>query len=289
MLRNLDIAILRTFVEVAHAGSFTKATEKVFRTQSSVSLQVKRLEQEMGKALFFRDGRGVRLTSYGEVLLEAALKILRINDEIQMSFSERIEKSTISIGVYIEFTLTKLSACFARLKLIHPELSLRINADTAIGLKEGLEKSEYDIIFSQCEEADCLSAVMSWQQSLLWVGARNNPISTSGTIPLILPPEGSLIRNRVIKALHDRNMDAQIVMQTPTILGIQTAVEAGLGISAINRNSIPPFLRVLPSPDPMPLLPNLFFALFHRTGTLDPATLTVIRSIRHYLDTNLSN
>ncbi len=116
----------------------------------------------------------------------------------------------------------------------------------------------------------------------------NNPILTSGTIPLILPPEGSLLRNRVIKALRDRNMDAQIVMQTPTTLGIQTAVEAGLGISAMNRNSIPPFLRVIPSPDPMPLLPNIFFALFSRKGTLDPATSTVIRSIRHCLDTSMS-
>ena len=59
----------------------------------------------MGKALFFRDGRGVRLTSYGEVLLESAFKILKLNDGIQMTFSEKIEKSTISIGVYIEFTL----------------------------------------------------------------------------------------------------------------------------------------------------------------------------------------
>lgn len=287
MLRNVDIAVLRTFVEVAHARSFTKATERVFRTQSSVSLQVKRLEQEIGRTLFFRDGRGVRLTPDGEALLEYAMELMKINDKIFTRFTQKVAKSSVSVGINVEFTFTKLASCFARLKHVHPELSLKIKADTTVGLEDGLASGEYDLILTQCEEQERIPAVMSWQESLLWVGTKDAPIDFGDVVPLVVPQAGSLMRARILDTLRANEIDADIVMQTPTTLGIQTAVGAGLGISAMNRNSVPPFLQVIPSPDPLPTLPSLIFALFPRQGPLDPATETVIRCIRQCFDRNM--
>lgn len=284
MNRNLDIGILRTFVEVARAGSFTKATEKVFRTQSSVSLQIKRLEEELGKPLFFRNGRGVSLSAEGEILLVCAQKILKINDEVQIKLSEKLKDKAVTIGVHHEFSMANLMPVLARFRRMHPEVNLSIHAESASCLENKKCKGAYDIILTRCEETVEEPMLCSWKESLLWVGARHHPCVDDDPIPIILPAKDSLLRKRAIEALETANLRWQIVLQTPTVMGMQSAVEAGLGISILNRHSVPPSLQILPSPDMLPALSATTLAMFSGKEELSPAAEIVALCMQHCLD-----
>lgn len=134
---NLDIDLLRTFVTIADIGNFTRAAERLGRTQSTISLQLKRLEDELGHRLFERNARNVRLTSDGELLLTYARTILRINDEAVSRITEPDLEGLVRLGTPEDFATSYLPAVLSRFARAHPRIALDVRCDLTLNLLNG--------------------------------------------------------------------------------------------------------------------------------------------------------
>src|SRR5580765_7963587 len=142
---NLDIDLLRSFAAVADTGSFTAAGEVVARTQSAVSIQIKRLEESVGRRVFERTSRSLALTPAGEVLLDYARRILALNDESVRRITEPPVAGELRLGITEYFVPNELPAILARFAAIHPEVRLEVRMGSSRDLREALSQGKLDV------------------------------------------------------------------------------------------------------------------------------------------------
>src|SRR5438874_807945 len=135
---NLDIDLLRTFAAVADSGSFTGAAQVVARTQSAVSMQVKRLEEALGRRVFERSSRALALTHEGEVLLDYARRMLALNDESVRRLAQPEIAGKVRLGVTEYFVPNELPAILARFALAHPAVQLDVRMGLSRELRQDL-------------------------------------------------------------------------------------------------------------------------------------------------------
>src|SRR3954468_9423472 len=145
MIPNLDIDLLKTFLAIADAGNFTRAAEEVNKTQSAVSMQMKRLEELIGRPLFARDGRGSRFTLDGERLIEYARRIVQLNDETVFPFTKPELTGTIRFGTPDDYADRFLPEILARFSRTHPLVTVDVECHLSSLLFEKTRKGEIDL------------------------------------------------------------------------------------------------------------------------------------------------
>ena len=141
----LDIDQLHTFIAIVDTGSFTKAAERVFKTQSAVSMQMRRLEERIGKQLFAKDGRGNRLTAEGEKLMNYARRIIRLNNEAIAAFDDNRLEGTLRIGTPDDYADRYMPEIIGRFAKTHPNVELYIVCEPSVSLAEKMARGELDI------------------------------------------------------------------------------------------------------------------------------------------------
>src|SRR4051812_8111249 len=146
----LDLDQLQSFCAIADCGSFTEAARRVNKTQSAVSMQIKRLEERLGHSLLSRDGRSVKLTQYGEALYTRARKMLRINAEIMDQFSDEDLSGAIRFGVPDDYAVRLLPVILSSFQKTHPRIMVDVRCQPSEELLEGMKRGKYDlIVFTQ--------------------------------------------------------------------------------------------------------------------------------------------
>src|SRR3569623_1581742 len=227
----LDIELLRSFVSVVDAGGFTRAGERGHRTQSTVSQQIKRLEEDLGQVLLHRDGKDLRPTEAGERLLSYARRLLSLAEEARDVIQQPGSDGAIRLGIpedFAAYQLTKLLGAFSR---SHPGLRLDVRADQSTYLKRDLERGELDLALLK-RGAGEKGAIAVWPERVHWVTSKTHPVhATEGSVPLIGFPAGCLYRSRAIHALESAGRSWHMAYTSPGLAGIQAAVAAGLGLS----------------------------------------------------------
>ena len=202
-LRNLDIDLLRTFCAIAETGSFTRASERMLRNQSTISLQVKRLEHALHRKLLDRTSRSVRLTAEGEMLLQHARHLLALNDEIVARVNEPDLHGTVKLGTPEDFATTHLSEVLARFAQTHPHVSLEVTCDLTLNLMERFRAGAFDLVLVKREPAKRAGGVRVWREPLVWVAAEVAPRPTRDQVlPLVVSPEPCVYRKRATQALR---------------------------------------------------------------------------------------
>ena len=197
----LDLELLKTLVCVVDEGSFTRAASRVHRTQSTVSQQVRKLEQSVGKTLLLRDraGGNVSATEDGEVMLAYARRLLAIAGEAEHVLSAPRSARVIRLGVPEDFDVTRLTVLLAEFAARHAQVRLETLSGMSTDLLAGLAAGEFDLALVKRDpgEGPCLAA---WPERLVWVGgqARNQ---AAAVVPLVLFPQGCVYRKRMIYAL----------------------------------------------------------------------------------------
>ena len=141
----LDIDQLQTFIAIVDTGSFTKAAGRVFKTQSAVSMQMRRLEERVGKQLFIKDGRGNRLTADGDKLLNYARRIIRLNSEAIAAFDDNRLEGTLRIGTPDDYADRYMPEIIGRFAKTHPQVELYIVCEPSVDLAEKMAKGELDM------------------------------------------------------------------------------------------------------------------------------------------------
>ena len=146
MLRNIDIDLLRAFIAIYESGSFSHAAERLSRTQSTISQQIKKLEDILGKEVFLRNNRSVSLTVEGEVLLPYARRMIDINDEVFGRISKPEISGTVKLGAPEAFAANHLPNILVQFAKSHPSVALEVNCDLTSHLLESYNKGDFDLI-----------------------------------------------------------------------------------------------------------------------------------------------
>ena len=192
----LDLELLRSFVSVVDAGGFTRAGERVHRTQSTVSQQIKRLEDDVGQPLLNRNGKDVTPTEAGERLLSYARRLLALAEEARDVVARPESEGAVRLGVPEDFAAYRLAKLLAAFSRSHPGLRLDVRADQSANLKRELERGELDLALFK-RAAGEKGGIAVWPERVHWVTSKSHPrdIST-GSVPLIGFPIGLSLSGR---------------------------------------------------------------------------------------------
>jgi DNA-binding transcriptional LysR family regulator len=266
----LDLDLLNTLICVVDEGSFTRAGERVHRTQSTVSQQVRRLEELVGRTLLMRDrtGNQVTATEHGELLAQYARRLLALAQEAQDALTSDVAVTPLRIGVPEDFDARRMSAMLSGFVKTKPGVRLETVAGMSADLQRRLSGGEIEIALVKREPAsgECLA---SWPESLVWVRGAHAPApeeSSDEPIPLALFPQGCVYRQRAIRGLDKAHRRWRIAFGSHSLTGIQAAVSSGLGISVLPTTAVLPEHRVC---NGFPPLPPTELALVSSGGVLN--------------------
>lgn len=279
-----DFDLLRTFVAVVDNSSFTKAGERIGRTQSTVSLQIKKLEDGLGKRVFEREGRDLLLTPDGEILLNYARQLLHLADEARSRMLEPDVEGTVRLGTPEDFATVYLPDVLAQFARTHPRVVLEVNCNFSFNLLEGFSKGEYDLVLVKREPQGPAGGISVWRDVLVWVGGPKLVLDAVHPVPLVLAPAPDVYRKRALAALQAARRDWRIVYTSPSSEGLQAAVRAGLGITVLSKDMVPGGLMLLGAEHGMPMMPDTEIALYRAPGTLSRASQLLAEHITHSLE-----
>jgi DNA-binding transcriptional LysR family regulator len=279
----LDLELLRSFVSVVDAGGFTRAGERVHRTQSTVSQQIKRLEDDIGQPLLNRSAKDVTPTEAGERLLSYARRLLSLAEEARDVVAQAGHEGAVRLGIpedFAAYRLTKLLAAFSR---SHPGLRLDVRADQSLNLRRDLERGELDLALLK-RDANEKGGIASWPERVHWVTSKAHPVDAKVTsVPLIGFPSGCLYRTRAIHAIESAGRPWHMAYTSSSLAGIQAAVAAGLGLSILSEMAIQSDHRVLTAKDGFAPIDRTQVALVASPGA-GPATLRLADRLAAFCD-----
>ncbi|SOE01372.1 LysR substrate-binding domain-containing protein [Caenispirillum bisanense] len=279
----LDMDLLRTLVLVAETGSFTRAGERLRRTQSTVSLQVRRLEDAVGAPLFLRGARRVHPTPAGEMLLPYARQILRLNDEALARLARGDLAGTVRLGTPEDFATTHLPQVLAAFARAHPRVSLEVGCDLTLNLLDRFAAGEFDLVLVKREPQGPGGGVRVWREPLVWAAAAPGlaALAEAGeALPLVVAPHPCVYRKRAMQALDAARRPWRVAYTSPSLAGTQAAVKAGLGLTVLPREMVPPDLTVLDEADGLPALAETEIALLRAPG---PGAATVVDRLADHI------
>ncbi|RED38492.1 LysR family transcriptional regulator [Rhodopseudomonas thermotolerans] len=279
----LDLELLRSFVSVVEAGGFTRAGERVHRTQSTVSQQIKRLEDDLGQQLLDRSGKDVLPTEAGERLLSYARRLLALAEEARDVVARPGQDGAIRLGIPEDFALYRLPRLLGSFSRARPGLRLDVRADQSLNLKRDLERGDLDLVLLK-RESGGPDAIAVWPERVYWVNSKNHPCNAKAdSLPLIFFPGGCLYRTRAIHAIEATGRRWHMAYSSANLAGIQAAVAAGLGLSILSEISIQADHRKLTARDGFPPIDRTELALIAAPHA-SPATLRLAETLAEFCD-----
>ncbi|UQD73779.1 LysR family transcriptional regulator [Bradyrhizobium japonicum] len=279
----LDLELLRSFVSVVEAGGFTRAGERVHRTQSTVSQQIKRLEEDVGQLLLHRDGKDVRPTEAGERLLSYARRLLTLAEEARDVLREPDSEGAIRLGIPEDFAAYRLAKLLGAFSRSHPGLRMDVRADQSKNLSRDLERGELDLALFK-REAGAKGGIAVWPERVHWVTSKSHPVDVNvSSVPLIGFPTGCLYRAGAIHALESAGRAWHMSYSSSSLAGIQAAVAAGMGLSILSEMSIQSDHRVLTAKDGFEPINRTEVALMASPGA-SPATLRLADRLAEFCE-----
>jgi DNA-binding transcriptional LysR family regulator len=280
----LDLELLRSFVSVVDAGGFTRAGERVHRTQSTVSQQIKRLEDDIGQPLLIRSGKDVTPTEAGERLLAYARRLLALAEEARDVLARPGNEGAVRLGVPEDFAAYRLAKLLAAFSRSHPSLRLDVRADQSANLRRDLERGELDLALFK-RTAGEKGGIAVWPERVHWVTSKSHPRDTrTGSVPLIGFPSGCLYRAGAIHALESAGRSWHMAYTSSNLSGIQAAVAAGMGLSILSEMAIQADHRVLTAKDGFAPIDRTEVALV-AAPEASPATLRLADKLAEFCET----
>lgn len=267
----LDADQLKTFVAIVDSGSFTRAADMVHKTQSAVSMQMKRLEERVGRSLFARDGRQARLTEDGERLLDYARRIVRLNLECVSSFAEADLKGRVSLGVPDDYADRYLPEILARFARSNPKAEVTVICEPTPMLAARIETGDLDLAVVTHVETRKGSEIIRLEP-LLWVTSARHDVHADDPIPLALGCASCNWRMAAVEGLEKQGKTFRVLYSSWNSSAVGAAVLAGLAISVLPESAVRPGMRILGSQDGFPPLPTVRIGLMK--NRLEPSVLT---------------
>lgn len=265
-LPSLDTDQLRTLVAIADTGNFTRAAEEVNKTQAAVSMQMRRLEDTVGRPLFVKNGRVNRLTPDGEHLLEYARRIISLSNEAMTVFTEPELAGHVRIGTPDDYAERFLPGIFARFARTHPLVEVEIICQASYVLLERIQNREIDLAIAT--HGDCGShGDVIRREKLCWVGSPRHKAEERDVLPIAAGPATCSWRQSAARALDAANRPYRILYTSPSATALSAAVMSGLAITVLPESAVRPGMRRLGTEDGFPELPICDIALMRAEGS----------------------
>lgn len=269
MAADIDTLTLRSFLAVAETGGFTPAAGRVHRSQSAVSMQIKKLEEIVGAALFDRSAQGVTLTRHGEQLIGYAKRMVALHDEAMRVMSGDAVEGTVRIGVMDDYAAHVLPPIFAEFETRFSRIDLEVTTGMTADLLTELGGT-YDLVLAtQPMDTDAGRVLRS--EDTCWAFGARLPLPEFDVLPLALLSRGNLFRNWATGALDRAGIKWRVVYSSTSISAIESAAAAGIALTVVKRSTARQDLRLLGTRDGLPPLPTSHIALHRAPAATSPA------------------
>lgn len=249
----LDIELLRSFVTVVETGSISRASARIGRSQAAVSMQMRRLEEVIGKPLLNRTGRGVTTTLQGARLLAHARGILRLHDDALAELSGRALSGGLRFGCPDDYASAFLPPLLSSFAQLHPQVAIDVVCASTPRLIDQFNRNDLDLALTSVP-LDASAHILR-QENLVWVGSqgrvediRFNPLR------LALGDPDTLDHDAALSALANAGLDYQIAYSSASLSGLLAVVRSGQAIAVLTKAAVPPDLWIIPSNSGLPSL-----------------------------------
>jgi DNA-binding transcriptional LysR family regulator len=250
---DLDLDLLRAFVAVADAGTFTAAADVVGRSQSAVSQKIRRLEELIRQPVFDRTSRSLSLTGPGGQLLVGARRMLDLNDDVMRSLELPRPAGRLRVGICEDFVPLQLSRLSARFLRLYPEVQLDVNTSLTHDLLVEFDKGDLDLVIATRQFRERGRVI--WREPMVWFAASDFRLDLNRPLPLVLLRPPCTYRELMFTTLDTARQDWTTACTVTSLMGVQAAVAGGLGITALGRSFIQDGMQILQTPTHWPPLP----------------------------------
>ena len=283
---NLDMDVLRSFAAVVDLGGLSQAGRRLGRSQSAISLQMKRLETQVGEPLFLRAGRSLDLSEAGEQLLAYARRILALNDEALADLRGAPVEGRLRFGTQQDFTDSWLPTALARFAERHPAVRLQISVGKGTSYLKALERGRFDLVLV-LGLGNRPTAEHLGQLPLTWIGRKDFVWRDGEPLPLVTFEGWCRFRRRALALLDEAGIPWRIVLTSPSLAGLWAAASAGLGVTVRTAEGLPAGLAVLDEPLDLPPLGPVDVSLHSQPGPQSPAATAFADLVRESLPAHL--
>lgn len=273
-MRNLDLDLLRTLVTIEKTNTFSGAAEVLHKTQSAITQQMQRLENQLDIVIFQKKGRHRILTPQGQQLVDYGRRLLAINDEAIRTIGQKQMEGDIRIGAPLDVADTILPPILTHIAQQAPKVRLEIQVDRSPFLMEALELGRLDLTISTRYDRQFNGFALRTSPTA-WICAADYVYNRKAPLPLILADERSIFRRLALESLEQARLSWHINYLAPTLVGIKAAVRAGLGVTARSLEFFESDMRVLGEASGLPPLPPVTYMLWTRKDTISPLTLSI--------------
>lgn len=278
---SLELDLLRTFVAITDTGSFKSAAELVFRTPSAVSMQVKKLEDVVGRPLFNRDARAVTLTPDGEVLLAYARRLLSLSDEAIGHFRKASVEGVVRLGAPDEFGERFLPNILRRFAVTHPGVVVDVVIDFSLTLRDKVRSGKIDLALISCSgvarEDSNVEVVM--EEQLVWAGVKGGCAHLKDPLPVSMWEEGCAWRSNAVEKLQGVGREYRVAYMSAHSAGQKAAVLGNLAVAPLPKSMIEAPLVHLTESDGLPPLGTYLMGLI-TSSKAGPAAQAVADHIK---------
>ena len=286
MTTMLDLDQIRTFVAIAESKSFTRAADIVHKTQSAVSMQMRRLEERIGKPIFARDGRLSKLTEDGERLLGYARRMVRLSDETIAAFDETELTGSVRLGTPDDYADRFLPEILARFARSNPRVEVSVVCEPSLMLMEMAKTGDIDLaIVTACGE---METEVIREEPLLWVTSSAHQIEEEEILPMALSKAPCIWRSAGLDALASVGRKYRVRYTSGNSAALSAAVLAGLAVTVVAESALRPGMRVLSEAEGFPRLPSCEIGIIR--GLNRPGSALVDKLAEHIVSSldNLS-
>ena len=269
---NFDIEAMRTIVVGTELGSFARAAVHLSRSQSAVSMQLKRLEEQVGRPLFRRNGRGLVPTEAGEELLLYARRIVELHDEAAAAMGATTLHPTVRMGLPQDFFEDVMPESLSRFSRYRPDAHVEVRAGRNYALEDEVNAGRLDMAIAFFEAGRSNAGTLLASMPMSWFASKKLVNQDWQRIPLVLFDHPCLFRQTALHALDSQAIPWRLALTTPSLPGVWGALRFGLGITVRAAHRIPAAIHEVRTAFDLPALPEIELRLVKRAGLVTAAS-----------------
>jgi DNA-binding transcriptional LysR family regulator len=281
-VRDFDIDVLRSLVAVSDLGGLAQAGRQRGRTVAALSLQMRKLEDQAGADLFFKEGRRLALTSNGEVVLSYARRILALNDEAQMSLRSSSVSGLVRLGTSQDFGEAWLPPILAQFRQQFPAVGLEVSIDRSSQLVQAVDDGSLDMVLTM-GMGERPNSVCVGHLPLVWIAHRDFEWDRSAPLPLAVFPTPCRFRAKANAELDAAGIPWNIALTSSSLYGIWAAVSARLGVTLRTVQGLLPELEVVDGKFGLPNLGHVDVSLTMASQSRPPALASLMGMLHESL------
>lgn len=284
MMRDLQTDWLKCFVAAVDAGSLSGAAPEVNRSQSAVSMQIKKLEAAVGVQLLLRGPRRLQLTQPGQVLLGYARRMLDLHAEAQAALHGEAVTGLVRLGVPDDYASTYLTPVLKRFAPLHGGVEIHLDCEQSTSLIPRVVRGELDLALVSRDHPR--RGTLLFHEPMVWVGSPQFDIWSRDPLPIAVYEETSLGRRSAIESLAQQGRPYKVVYASSSLAGQIAAVESGLAVAALTQCSAPAHLRILGREQGLGPLEPMQVAVLRsrasqRSKAVDSLQRMLVQTLRH--------